>query len=142
MAAQATQGLRIFSRDLDAALYDHDEFLESARRLALHNPRSPIQILLVDTEPALHQGNRLIELARQVPSRMEIRCVPTEFHDHHEAFLIVDDEGYVLRPVAEVFEGHADFSSPRQVRYLHNEFEYIWERSTRPIELITFGRGL
>jgi hypothetical protein len=142
MAAQAKRELRIFSRDLDAALYDHEDFLQSVRRLALHNAHSPIEILLIDTKPAVHKGHRLIGLSRQTPSRIQIRCMPAEFHDHREAYLIVDEEGYVLRPLAQVFTGQADFFSPRRVRLLRNEFEHIWERSTQSIEFIAFGRGL
>jgi hypothetical protein len=142
MAAQATRELRIFSRDLDPAVYNHEDFLTSVRRLALHSERSAIEILVFDAEPVVRHRHGLLDLAHQVPSHIRIRRIPTEFHFHLEAYLIADTEGYVLRPVAEVFEGRTDFSAPRQVRQLRNEFEHIWERSDQPLDLISFGRGL
>jgi len=142
MAAQAVRELRIFSRDLDPWLYDKTDFLESVRQLALRSPRSLIEILVLDTEPAIHHGHRLVELARQLTSRIQIRCPPEELRQQVEAYLIADDKGYVLRPLAEVFEGVADFSAPMQVRRMRKDFDDIWERSSRCPELITFGRGL
>ena len=142
MAAQAVQQLRILSHDLDAGAYDHTAFLASVRRLALCSPRTPVEILLFDAEPAIHQGNRLIELSRQLPSRIQIRRVPEDFRHQVTAYLLADDQGYVLRPLAEVLEGTADFAAPLQVRHMHDEFEYIWERATQPTEILTFGRGL
>jgi len=142
MAAQAARELRIFSRDLDAAVYDHEGFLESVRRLALRSQHSTVEILLFDAERAVHEGHRLIALTRQLPSRIQIRRIPAEFHRRLVAYLIADDEGYLLRPLAEAFEGRTDFSAPMQVRHLRSEFDHIWERSTQPLDLITFGRGL
>jgi len=142
MAAQTARELRIFSRDLDPWLYDQTDFLESVRQLALRSPRSLVEILVLDTEPAIHQGHRLIELARQLTSRIQIRCPPEELQQQVKAYLIADDKGYVLRPLADVFEGVADFSAPMQVRRMRRDFHDSWERSSRCPELITFGRGL
>ena len=142
MASQATRELCIFSRDLDAPVYDHTDFLESVRRMALCNPRSLVEILLFDAEPALRQGNRLIELSRQLPSRIQIRRVPEELRHRVAAYLLADGKGYVLRPFAEVLEGTADFAAPMQVRHLRAEFEQVWERSSQPTEVVAFGRGL
>lgn len=142
MAGQAIRELRIFSRDLDAALYDQYEFLESVRRLALANPRAPVHILVVDAAPAVRRGHRLLELARQLSSRIAIRRIPAEFHHHTEAYLLADDQGYVLRSHADLTEGSADFAAPSRVRRLLEQFEHIWDRSAEPPELRTFARGL
>ncbi len=141
-AEQALQALRIFSHDLDPSIYDRAEFLDSVRRLALSNTRAPVQILLFDAEPAVRNGHRLIELTRQLSSRIQIRSVPEEFHHQIEAYLLADDSGYLLRRVADVLEGTADFFAPQQVRRMRDRFEHIWERSEEPLELRTFGRGL
>lgn len=142
MASQATRELRIFSRDLDAPLYDHLDFLEPVRRLALLNPRAPVQILLFDPESAIRSENRLIELARQLTSRIQIRCVPAEFQHRTQVYLLADDQGYLLRQVAEVFEATADFAAPRKVRRTRKAFERAWERSEEPLEFRSFGRGI
>lgn len=142
MAAQATRRVRIMSRDMDAALYDRLDFLDSVRRLALTHPRSPVQILVYDAGTAARSGHRLIELARQISSRIAIRRIPAEFHHQPRAYLLVDESGYVLRHQPDLFEGTADFSAPTAVRRMLAEFEQHWDRSDEPSELRTFARGL
>jgi len=142
MAAQANRELRIFSRDLDAPLYDQIDFLESIRRLALRNPHTPVRILLFDVELAIRKGYRLIELARKLTSRIQIRHVPAEFHHHTHAYLLADDRGYVLRRLADVLEATADFAAPMEVRRMREQFEHLWERSEEPREIRVFPRGL
>jgi hypothetical protein len=127
MAAQAARELRIFSRDLDAPLYDHLPFLDALRRVSLRGTHTPVRILLFDAGPAVRTGHRLVELARQLTSRILIRRVPTEFHQHTEAYLLADECGYVLRRLAEVYEGTAEFDAPLPVRRLRERFERIWD---------------
>jgi hypothetical protein len=136
MAHQAVQELAIFSHDLDAPLYDFRDFLDAVRRLAIHGgPRLTIRILLFNPEPAVRKGHRLVELARHHASHIQIRRVPPEFHQHTEAYLLADRRGYVLRRLADVFEGAADFDAPLTVRRLHEQFDHLWELGDIPPEL-------
>jgi len=142
MAGQISRNLRIFSRDLDAPLYDHAYFLESVRRLALRNPHTPVRVLVFSAEAAVRKGHRLVGLAQKLTSRIQIRRIPPEFHHHTQAYLLADDGGYVLRKLADVFEATADFAAPMEVRRMHEQFEHLWERSEEPHEIRVFGRGL
>jgi hypothetical protein len=142
MAMQAIHELCIFSRDLDAGLYDNAAFGEAVQRLALHGPRSRIAILLFNWEPPVRNGHRLLDLSRQLPSRIGIRQVPTEHHNHLAGYLIADGKGYVHRPMADVLEGQAEFFASGKAQHLRSQFENIWERSETPPDLISFGRGL
>jgi hypothetical protein len=142
MAMQATHELCIFSRDLDAVLCDNATFGEAVQQLALRSPRSRIAILLFDLEPPVRNGHCLLDLSRQLPSRIGIRKIPIEHKNHLAGYLIADGKGYVLRPQADVLEGQADFSASGKAQHLRSQFENIWERSETPLDLISFGRGL
>lgn len=136
MALQAKSEIALLSHDLDAPLYDFNDFLASVHRLAMYGgPRLPVRILLFDAEPAVRKGHRLIELARHHSSHIQIRQVPPEFYQHTEAYLLADRRGYVLRPLADVFEGTADYDAPLIVRRLHAQFDHIWELGDIPLEL-------
>jgi len=136
MARQAAREIAIFSRDLDAPLYDTRDFLDSLHRLAISSgPRVPIRILLFDAEPAVRKGHRLIELARRHPSHIHLRSVPAEFHQHTEAYLLADERGFILRRLADLPEGTADYDAPLLVRRLREQFDQIWELSDIPQEL-------
>ena len=135
MASQAARELRIFSRDLDAVLYDHQDFLAAVRRLSLTRRELPVRVLAFEAQTAVRRGHRLIELARQLTSKIAIRRVPADYEQNTEAYLLADDRGYVLRPIADVWAGTADFCDPLQGRRLGAEFERIWELSDTHPEL-------
>lgn len=127
MAVQARRELCIFTQDLDASLYDRPEFLDQVRRLAVAGLPLPVRVLLMDAEPAVRRGHRLIELARHLTSFVQIRRVPEDFADRTEAYMLADGRGYVLRPMADAREGIADFYAPLQTRRMRTEHERIWE---------------
>ena len=126
MASQAARELRLFSHDLDAALYDNREFLDHVHRIAVGGGEIPVRILLVNAEPATRNGHRLIEVARHLTSKIQIRGVPAEFAHRTDAYLLADDRGYLLRPLANVLDATADFNAPAEVRRLHKAFDEIW----------------
>lgn len=126
MVSQTTRELRLFSHDLDAPLYDNQEFLDQVRRITIHGRDIPVRILLFDAEPAIRKGNRLIEMARHMTSQLQIRRVSSDFSRHTEAYLLADERGYVMRRLADVFEGTADFNAPVEARNLHDRFDHIW----------------
>jgi hypothetical protein len=135
MAAQVARELWLFTHDLDAPLYDHQEFLDAVRRVALETTAVPVRILVYRAEPAVRKGHRLIDVARQLTSRVQIRQVPVELQQRTDAYLLADDRGYVQRPLADVYEGTADFNAPLEVRRLREQFEAIWEMAEISLEL-------
>ncbi|QGU34037.1 hypothetical protein E6P07_11815 [Thermochromatium tepidum ATCC 43061] len=135
MAAQARRELLIHDPRLEAALYDQIPFLEAVRRLALARPGFCVRVLLFDPRAATQVGHRLIELARRLTSRVTIRRVADEDQERLDAFLIVDETGYVHRPLAERMEAIADYANPRDARRMRQDFERLWERGSVDAEL-------
>jgi len=134
MTAQAARTLLVLTPDLEPPLYDQRPFLAAVRRLALdRRGRLPVRILLIDAEPPVRRGHRLIELSRQLSSSVQIRAVPEEFAEQCDHFLVADDSGYCLRRFAAPTTALADFADPAQARRLRRHFEQIWEQgATHP----------
>jgi len=126
LAVQTRRVLRLFSQDLEAELYDNEAFLEAVRQIALRGHEVPVRVLLADAEPAVHGGHRLIEIARTLTSKVQIRKVPEEFNRQKEAYLLADDLGYLQRRLADVYEAKADFKAPGTVRRLSEQFDNAW----------------
>ena len=129
MAQLAANSLMIISRDLEPPLYDTPEFEQAAFSLARRSHRNIVHVLVQDVSLAVKQGHRLVNLAQRLSSRVEIRRPPKEFADYNSAFLIADECGYLRRPLADRFEGAADFNDRPSTRELAKLFRDIWSRS-------------
>jgi hypothetical protein len=135
LAQGARRELLIFSRDLDPDLYDQSPFLAELQRIALATTHQPVRALVREPRVPAMAGHRLVELARQLSSRIAIRRVGDDFRDRLDAFLIVDARGYCLRRLADQPEAVVEYAAPAQARRLRAEYEEIWERSDADIEL-------
>ena len=139
MAEQATRQLDIFTYDLDTRVYDRKPFLKALKALALSTGNARIRILLQNNERVQKEGHRLVDLARKLPSRIEIRRHNPEFIDHGENFMVVDATGYVRRRQHNQYEGEADFNDRRKAESYRDLFSAIWECSEPDSELRIIG---
>lgn len=135
LAGQARRELCLLSRDLDRALYDQAPFLDALRELALRGAQSRIRILLQDPAGVARQGHRILELARRLTSRIELRRPAEEWLNHPENFLLADSGGYVHWELWNRYEASADYQAPLQVRRLRAQFDAIWDTGEPDPEL-------
>lgn len=135
MSSQATRHLRIFSRDLDARLFDNAGFMTACKALALHSRFSRIEILLIESRQVTAHGHRLLNLAKTLSSRIEIRQPEKQYEKLRHFSLTVDGQGYVYRTMNERYEGLACYHDPRYCRELDRHFTEIWQRSHVDAEL-------
>jgi predicted GNAT family N-acyltransferase len=127
MAAQARRELRLSTPDLEPILYDQTAFLDNVTRLAVdRRGRLPVRILLIDAEPALHRGHRLIELSRKLSSTVQIQAVPAELAEQCDHYLLADDSGYCLRRYATPETALVDFNATASVRRMQRGFDQLW----------------
>ena len=129
MTLQARRTLRIFSYDLDRAIYDQMEFISACKQMALSSRFASIQILAVDSKRIMQRGHRLIALARALSSRIEIRQPEKQYQSLRQTFLTVDERGYIYRKSSDRYEGVANFYDPRRARELDKQFVEIWQKS-------------
>lgn len=135
LAGQARRCLDILSPDLEASVYDHDAFLDAVRRLATRSPRTRIRCLVLDSHRAVRRGHRLIELARQLTSAIDLHRPGGAGEPPREAFLLADDRGFIHRVTADTAEALIGFNDPLRVRALRGRFDALWEESTPDPEM-------
>lgn len=129
MVKQAKQSLEIYSHNLDGVLYDTAEYLAALKQLSLNNKVSKIRILLRDIDYISKNGHRLIELARRLPTFVEIRQTSSNFDHIISCYSIVDNRGVIFRNDALRFEAKVNFNDPLLARDLLKQFNTIWEQS-------------
>ena len=129
LARQARRSLLIFNCGLDTRLFDDSGFLESAQALALRSKVAKIQVLLKEPTRLLREGGRFIVLTQRLTSFMDIRIVGADHARVTEAFMVVDETGYLHKNIDEEFEGVVDFNDVARARYLTRQFDEYWRYS-------------
>lgn len=129
LATQATQNVYIFSHQLDRRVYDQKLFIEAVTQMALRSPQCKLSILVHDTNDIIHNGHRLIEAIRRVPSRMQLRKVHKDYLSALEEFMVADETGLLLRRSAARYEGSVNFNARKEARERVKFFNEVWRPS-------------
>ena len=135
IAATANRRLSIYTPDLELGIYDHDTFLEVAKRLVLSKRYARIRVLISEPARAVRNGNRFVALGRRLNTYIEFRNVHEDYRDHREAFMVADDHALLYRVDASRWEGSADSYEPGIARRHLGLFDEIWNASVVEQEL-------
>ncbi|HLF10007.1 MAG TPA: hypothetical protein VJA26_02240 [Gammaproteobacteria bacterium] len=122
----ANRALSILTHDLEPAIYDHDDFLETLKRFILARSFARVRVLIVDPNRVIKTGSRFVTMGRRLNSYIEFRNVRPEMRNHPEAFFIADEHALVFRARAESWEGMSDTYEPAVTRIYLNTFEELW----------------
>ena len=125
--------LWIYTRDLEAPIYDQDDTIEQFRRIALSGARARLRLLVQDPARARHDGHRLVLLAHRLTTPIGLRQPHPDDLQYNAAFITNDCGGYLYRSQADRFEGEGDLYNPLRCAELQRYFDQIWERA-QPID--------
>lgn len=136
LVKQARYSVDIFTQDLDAELYNNEEFEQSIFKLARRHPNTRIRILLQETKKAAQNAHCLITLAQNLTSSVFIHQPSAEYKNERCAFMVVDKLGLLHRVSAinRNYKASVNFMSPRHARILSDFFNLVWEHSTPDIQ--------
>jgi len=127
LARQAQRNVAIVSRHLNPAIYDQGPFLEAIKRLVMGHTRARVRIIVQDVGPVITYGHRLASLAMRLSSFLQIRVPAPQFKDFNQAFLVVDETGFIHQELADRYEGTAHFNNRGGARDLLRTFDEMWE---------------
>lgn len=129
MTQKAQRKIDIITRSLDPAVFDNNDFIEALRQLSIKSKFTRVRILILDAEPAIKNGHRLISLIQQLTSSIEVRKISEEYKGYNEAFMIYDETGLIYLRYADRYAGIANFDRKRMATELTNFFNEVWEHS-------------
>ena len=134
LAAAARRELLLLTPDLEPACFDQRAFLDAVRALALARcGQQPVRVLCGEPGPALRRGHRLIELARRLPSAIEIKVLPETTGAIAEApgdrVLIADARGYCLRRAANPTRAEVAGDHGAVARQQRRRFDDLWQQA-------------
>ena len=130
MAGACRRRLLIYTHRLNPEVYNQSCYLEAVRQLAIRHAHTRIRILVADTTELARGGHRLVRLAQDMTSRVEIRRRAPEFDGDMRSFMLADENGYIQRNLwYDLNNARADYYDPPRVRSLAEEFMLAWEQS-------------
>jgi hypothetical protein len=130
LAKQARFSVVIFSEDLEAWLYDNEEFSDALMELVQRSRNSSVRFLVRDTKTLLERGHRLLRLSHSASDKIHIRKLPSMLSEKYPCYMIADDNGLLLRQDSQVVQGIGYTDYRARVKPLLEEFKLLWARST------------
>ncbi len=121
--------LAIYSQALDHALYDQPPVVEALSRFARSSPSAAVRVLIAESSLIVARGHRLVELARRLDSRIEIRKIAEELPPGEVSFVTWDHQGTFFMPDYRDYSVLVNLRDPVQARRLLEQFDYFWARS-------------
>ncbi|MCG6937898.1 MAG: hypothetical protein LJE83_06950 [Gammaproteobacteria bacterium] len=133
---QAHRGIDIFTPDLEAEIYNHQEIEQSVFNLAKRHPTTRIRILVQDSTAAARDGHCLVRLAQQLSSYVFIHTPSDDYKNEHGAFVVVDNTGFIHRVSTSdrTYRATANFNAPQRAAELTGFFNEVWEHSSADIK--------
>ena len=135
MGQQSRNSIDIISRTLDSHIYDNQEFIDAVRKTILENHHARIRILVLDPMVIVKQSHRLVNLAMELITFIEIRKPGIEYTGFNEALFVADDCGYIHRLKSDRYEGTVNFNDRRTTKYLLDSFNEMWSKSHKDMNL-------
>lgn len=130
MAGSCRRRLRIYSRGLNAEIYNQSCFVEALRQLIIRHANTRIHLLVAETGELARGGSQLVQLAQDMSSSMEIRRRADEFSSDQRSYMLADGSGYILRNLwNDLNNVRLDYNNPQMVRNLGEDFLRVWEQS-------------
>jgi hypothetical protein len=135
LVKQARYSIVIFSEDLEAWLYDNEEFSEALMELVQRSRNSSVRFLIRDTKTLLERGHRLLRISHRASDKIQIRKLPSMLSEKYPAYMIADDNGLLFRQDPQVIQGIGYTDYRARVKPLLEEYKLLWSRSTSDPDL-------
>jgi len=135
----ARERVRILPQRADLRYLAADAVIEALRGVLLGNRRARLEILLPPEVARDDHGRALWNLAQRLTSFVAVHRLADADAQVGEAWLTVDERGYLHRAQVERLEALASLEQPTRARDLNQRFASLWLASTPEPELRRLG---
>jgi hypothetical protein len=128
------RNLAIYSEDMEAWLYDHEDFVSAVIALAQKSRFSDIRIIVRDTRALIEKGHRLLRASHRASDKIHFRKLANTA-GKQPCYLLADDCGLLLRPDNEIINGIGYTDYRGRVKPLREEFDTLWNSAYEDADL-------
>jgi hypothetical protein len=125
----ARERVRILPQRADLRYLVDDAVIGALRALLLRNRRARLEILVPADVARDDQGRPLWNLAQRVTSAIAVHRLADADAQLTEAWLTVDDRGYLHRPQPDRLAAQVSLEQPPRARDLNQRFAALWLES-------------
>ena len=127
MVQHSRRDIAILSRDLDADIYNHPDFIQALSQFARSNRYAQVHILVKNTKPAIEQSHGLIRLAQRLTNKIHIKQCGVQPENSDMAFMLCDSDKLLYKNDDNAYRGFANYRGLREVKSLREQFNYLWQ---------------
>lgn len=135
----ARQRIAILSPRLPAAAYGDPEAVELIRRFLLSSPHTQLRVLVEAAQPAMQKAHLLVELGRQLSSRVHFRQLVEEQRGIDEELVIADEAGWLQRRPSLALQTFVHPQASLNARLQLRRYDPLWERAEPAREFYVLG---
>jgi hypothetical protein len=135
LVSQARREIALFAPELEPALFNTAALDHALAGFAIAHRHNRARLLVEDTQQAVRDNPRLVELARRLSEFVELRQVGEAHRGRRELFVLVDRTGYLYQRELARPECQLDLHGRREAIELAQRFQEMWDRS-EPIATI------
>jgi hypothetical protein len=139
LLAQPGRELRIFDPDGTSLRLNDSSRIELFARFLNASRTRRIYLVVHNTEHITRQCPRLLALLARFSHMMQINRTHEHIRELQDAFLVLDSQHYVRRPVAAFYRGAAGFGDETEALVMRQRFMEIWEASFPGVSSTTVG---
>ncbi len=139
LLAQPGRELRIFDPDLAALKVNAPERIALLEGFLRASRTRRILVALHQTEHVTRDCPRMMDLLKRFSHAIQINRTHDEIRSLQDAFLVLDNQHYLRRPVAERFRGALGLHDETEALGMRSRFQEIWSASFPAVSSTTAG---
>lgn len=135
LCSAAARQVCILSPALDPETFDNPALADALTALIRSSRQTRVRVLVADTRGLVTRGHRLLQLARRIPSSVQIHKLAEHPQWKNETVVICDRDGVLYKPGDSDHNGFYEPSSRASTRRHLDLFEELWRCSAEDVEL-------
>jgi hypothetical protein len=139
LLGQPGRELRVFDPDGAALRLNDSARVESLERFLSASRTRRIYFVLHDTEHLTRHCPRMLGLLARYAHAIQVNRTHQHIRELQDAFLVLDSQHYVRRPVASFFRGAMGLGDETEALAMRQRFMEIWEASFPGVSSTTVG---
>jgi len=131
--------LRIFDPDLSSLKLNAPPRVEQLRQFLAASRTRRIYIAVHDPGHLTRECPRMMALLARFAHAIQVNCTYEEIRSIQDSFLVIDQDHYVRRPVAQLYRGALGLHDETEALAMRGRFMEIWSASFPGVSASTLG---